>query len=271
MGARGGVVDSRLVPPRPARPRSRPAPKAPPARGTERLPVKLDSPPACGRSSARVLAFVLAALLLAGCSGISAPTPLIAESDPTATPTPSPAPATLLTPEPERCAGGRLRVGDLAIVGEEWAAGVQSAIEASRAWRPDARLVTMKVGCAPLEAGFRWQGTFYSQTAQSFFFSDTGLSEPAEVDPASVPALPLEEVDFRRLHLALARAGYGEEDELNPATGATVRLNAPTDPFGPPGTPQGLVYHVAVAEQGNVQDLFVSSPGWTIHSYQDRD
>jgi hypothetical protein len=221
---------------------------------------------------ARALAFAFTAVfLLAGCSGISAPTPLIAESVPTTTPTPSPAPVSLLTPEPERCAGGRLRVGDLAGVGDEWVAGVQSAIETARAWRPDALLVTVQVGCAPLEAGFRWQGTFYSQTAQSFFFSDTGMSEPAEVDPASVPALPIDEVNFRELHLALARAGYGEDAELNPATGATVRLNAPTDPFGPPGTPQGLVYHVAVAGQGTVQDLFVSSPGWTIHSYQDRD
>ena len=223
-------------------------------------------------SPARALAFAFTAVfLLAGCSGISAPTPLIAESVPTTTPTPSPAPVSLLTPEPERCAGGRLRVGDLAGVGDEWVAGVQSAIETARAWRPDALLVTVQVGCAPLEAGFRWQGTFYSQTAQSFFFSDTGMSGPAEVDPASVPALPIDEVNFRELHLALARAGYGEDAELNPATGATVRLNAPTDPFGPPGTPQGLVYHVAVVGQGTVQDLFVSSPGWTIHSYQDRD
>ena len=128
-------------------------------------------------SPSRMVAFaVTAVILLGGCSGISAPTPLIAESMPTATPTPSPAPISLLTPTPERCAGGRLRVGDLAAVGDEWVAGVQSAIETARAWRPDARLVTMQVGCAPLEAGFRWQGTFYSETAQSFFFSDTGMS-----------------------------------------------------------------------------------------------
>jgi len=216
-------------------------------------------------------ATVVLCVFLAGCTGISAPAPLIAESDPTVTPSPSPAPVTLQTPVPERCAGGRLRVGDLATVGDEWGGGVQSAIEIARAWRPDAQLVTMQVGCAPLEAAFRWQGTYYSRTAQSFFFSDTGMSEPAEIDPASVPALTLDEVDFRELHLALARAGYGEDAELNPATGATVRLNAATDPFGPPGTPQGLLYHVAVVDQGNVQDLFVSSPGWTIHSYQNRD
>jgi hypothetical protein len=209
-------------------------------------------------------------LFLSGCSGVSVPAPLIAES-PEQTPTPSPIPVNRLTPEPTRCAGGRLRVGDLATVGDEWGAGVQAAIETALAWRPDARLVTVQVGCAPLEEGFRWQGTFYSQTAQSFFFSDTGLSEPAEIDPASVPILPLEEVQFRELHLALARAGYSEEAQLNPATGATVRLNAPTDPFGPPGTPQGLVYHVAIIDESSVQDLFISSPGWTIHSYQDRD
>jgi hypothetical protein len=86
-----------------------------------------------------------------------------------------------------------------------------------------------------------------------------------------VPSLPLEEVNFRELHLALARAGYAEEAELNPASGATVRLNEATDPFGPPTTPQGLVYHVAIVGQGTVQDLFISSPAWTIHSYQDPD
>jgi hypothetical protein len=213
---------------------------------------------------------LLIIVLLSGCSGISAPSPLIAESAPTVTPTPRP-PQTRKTPPLERCAGGRLRVGDLAAVGDEWAAGVQSAIETARAWRPDARLVTMQVGCAPLESAFRWQGTFYSQTAQSYYYSDTGMSEPAEIDPAAVPALPLDEVDFRGLHLALARAGYADSAELDPGAGATVRLNAAADPFGPPGTPQGLVYHVAVVSQGNVQDLFVSGEGWTLHSYQDQD
>src|SRR5829696_10420933 len=181
----------------------------PSSRGT--APVTSQPPSLRAGSPARAVALAFAAvILLAGCSGISAPTPLIAESVPTATPSPSPPPVSLLTPEPERCAGGRLRVRDLATIGDEWGAGVQSAIETARAWRPDARLVTVQVGCAPLEAGFRWQGTFYSQTAQSFFYSDTGMSEPAEVDPASVPALPIEEVNFREFHLVLARAGYGE-------------------------------------------------------------
>ena len=198
-----------------------------------------------------------------------APEPQIAAVAPTPSPTAAPPPLTQVSSENLRCLGGRLRVGDLIAVNEEWAAGVQSAIEIAAAWRPDAQLVTMQVGCVPLESGFRWQGTFYSRSAQSFFLSETGLSEPAEIDPASVPALPVADVNFLELHRALARAGYGDDAELNPATGATVRLNSVTDPFGPPGTPQGLTYHVAIVEQGNVQDLFISSGTWTIYSYQD--
>ncbi len=218
-----------------------------------------------------IAGIVLVLTLLGGCTGVSVPTPLIADSSPAVTPSPSPVPLSLLTPQAERCAGGRLRVGDLAVVANEWGAGVQTAIEAALAWRPDARLVTMQVACAPLEAGFRWQGTFYSQTAQSFFSSDTGLSQPAEVDPASVPILPLDEIDFSRLHQVLIDAGYSEAAELNPASGATVRLNAPGNPFGPPGTPQGLIYHVAIVDESSVQDVFISSPDWVIHTYQDRD
>jgi hypothetical protein len=218
-----------------------------------------------------IAGIVLMLCLLGGCSGVSVPTPLIADSSPAITPSPTPVPLALLTPIAERCAGGRLRVGDLAFVADEWGAGVQTAIEAALAWRPDARLVTMQVACAPLEAGFRWQGTFYSQTAQSFFSSDTGLSQPAEVDPASVPVLPLEQIDFRQLHQALVGAGFHEAAELNPASGATVRLNTPENPFGPPGTPQGLIYHVAIIDESAVQDLFISSPDWAIHTYQDRD
>jgi hypothetical protein len=228
-------------------------------------------PPLNRRSPHGAMLVALACLLcLAGCSGVSAPSPLIAETEPTVIPTPTPAPRNRLESARERCAGGRLRVGDLALAGDEWAAGVQAATESALAWRSDARLVMARVGCATLETGFRWRGTFFSQAAQSFFYSDTGSSEPAEVDPAAVPTLPVADVDFRGLHLALARAGYGDDAELSPASGATVRLNEPADPFGPPGTPEGLVYPVAIVSKGNVQDLFVSSPDWTIHSYQDR-
>ena len=46
-------------------------------------------------------------------------------------------------------------------------------------------------------------------------YSDTGMSDPAEIDPDSVPVLPARPgLDFRQLHVALARAGYGDDAVL---------------------------------------------------------
>jgi hypothetical protein len=211
------------------------------------------------------------ALMLGGCGGVAVP-----PSAPTAPP-PAPTPMAELptrpppTPPAAPCLGGRLTVGDLVAIDAAWAAGVAAATERAQRWRPDVRLVRVRVACQPLEPAFRWQGTFYSDSAQSFFLSDTGQTEPAEVDPASVLTLPLDRVSFRQLHLSLARAGYADDTPLSPTSGVTVRLNDPVDPFGPPGTPQNVVYHVAVAEQGEVRDLFVSAQGWTIHQYQGDD
>ncbi len=84
-----------------------------------------------------------------------------------------------------------------------------------------------------------------------------------------MPTLPLDRISFTQLHLALARAGYGDDAPLEAAGGVEVRLNAPGDPYGPPGTPQDVVYHVAIDDQGQVRDIFVSGQNWTIYSYQD--
>ena len=217
---------------------------------------------------ARYARLAAVALLLAGCSGLGAPAPA-----PTAAPeTPTPLPTVPVeTPLPEpRCASGRLVVGDIPGIAQEWAAGVQNALERARDWRGDARLVALQVGCQPLETAFRWEGTFYSDTAQAFFASDTRQTTPAEMDPAAVPNLPLDRIDFGELHRALARAGYGDRSALSPTSGLTVRLNAPTDPFGPPGTPPDVVYHVAIEERGETRDLFVSGGNWTIYAYRDR-
>ena len=213
---------------------------------------------------------VLATLtvLLAGCSGLGAPPP--APTAPPETPTPPPT-VPVETPLPElRCASGRLTVGDIPGIGLEWTAGVQDALQRAREWRGDARLVSLQVGCQPLEHAFRWEGIFYSDTAQAFFASDTRQSTPAEVDPATVPTLPLDRIDFGEFHLALARAGYGDGAAISPTSGLTVRLNAPTDPFGPPGTPVDVVYHVAIDERGETRDLFVSGGNWTIYAYRDQ-
>lgn len=216
----------------------------------------------------RLGAVALGALLvLAGCASLGAPPPAPTAAPPAPTPTP---PVETPVPAP-RCSSGRLAVGDLPGIALEWAAGVQNALERARDWRADARLVGFQVGCQPLEPAFRWEGTFYSDTAQAFFASDTRTTTPAEIDPAAVPTLPLERIDFTGLHRALARAGYADDALLSPTGGVTVRLNAPTDPFGPPGTPPDVVYHVAIDDRGETRDLFVSGTNWTIYSYRDAE
>jgi hypothetical protein len=213
-----------------------------------------------------LLAVVIVSLTLAGCGGVAEPPSPTAR--PTAVaPTPRSAQRAPTAEVAGRCVDGRLTVGDLPAADEVWAAGVQAATERATAWRSDARLVSLRVGCEPLESGFRWQGTFYAESAQSFFLSDTGQTKPAEVDPASVPTLSQDRISFHELRLSLARAGYADSAKLSAANGVEVQLNAATDPFGPPGTPQAIVYHVAIDDQGEVRDLFVSGADWTIYQY----
>ncbi len=214
-----------------------------------------------------LLAAIAVMVVLAGCGGLASPAPA-----PTAapeTPTPTPTVVSDATTPRVRCANGHLVVGDIPAIANEWAAGVQDALERARAWRGDARMVALQVGCRPLEQVFRWEGQFYSDTAQAFFSSDTGMSTPAEVDPAAVATLPLDRIDFVGFHRSLARAGYTDTAAVSPTGGVTVRLNAPTDPFGPPGTPPDIVYHAAIEENGQTRDLFVSGANWTLYAYED--
>ncbi|MFM9105738.1 MAG: hypothetical protein ACKOWF_03455 [Chloroflexota bacterium] len=214
-------------------------------------------------SRLRVLAPAFAALLLlAGCSGLGAPEPAPTALLETPTPEPTPTPRQRL-----RCEDGRLAVGDVAGIAGEWTTGVQDALERARDWRADARLVAIRVGCTPLENAFRWEGRFYSDTAQAFFSSDTRQTTPAELDPRAVVTLPLDRIDFGRLRDVLLAAGYPDDSLLEPASGLIVRLNAPTDPFGPPGTPPDVTYHVAIDQRGEILDLFVSGADWRIYSY----
>ena len=166
------------------------------------------------------------------------------------------------------CEDGRLTIGDLLAIETEWTAGLEEACAPAAAWQPDARLVRLAVGCQLLEPGYRWQGTFYSEAAQSFFDSDTGQTEPAEVDPAQVPTLPVGGLSFHQLHRSLARAGYGDDRPLSATNGVEIRLNSFLDPFGPPDAPKDVVYfHVAVDDQGEVKDLFVGAEDGLIYQY----
>ncbi len=212
------------------------------------------------------LTIVASIVLLTACGGVAAP-PVPPPGSETQPPTQPPLvrPTAVVATQP--CQAGRLRVGDLRAIDESWEVGVLAASERARQWRDDARLVWLRVACQPLEPRFRWQGTFYAESAQSFFLSDTEQTQPAEVEPASVPALPLDRISFSEFQRSLARAGYADTAELSPTSGVMVRLNTPIDPFGPPGIPEDVVYHVAIEGQGEERDLFVSAADWTLYDY----
>ena len=161
-------------------------------------------------------------------------------------------------------------MGDIPLIADEWRDGLAQAETRAFSWRADARLIELGVACAPLEPAFRWRGTFYSNSAQSFFLTDTGQSRPAEVDPASVVTLPREQVTFAELHRALARAGYADDSMLGATSGITVRLNVTSDRFGPPETPDGVVFHVVADDGRGANDLFVSATDWLVRTYSGR-
>lgn len=244
---------------------TRPRPRA--GGGTSRTMAqrpRSDRRPAPRVAAMRLLPFALLPALLAACGGVAAPP--ASEPAPTVTPATRP-PPTEPTAVAEPCADGRLTVGDLAAVDAEREAGIAAAEERAKRWRADARLVSLRVACQPLEPAFRWQGRFYSDAAQSFFLSDTTETAPAEVEPAGVPTLPRERLRFRELQLVLAQAGHEDADRLSATNGVEVRVNAPTDRFGPPNIPQDIVYHVAIDDQGEVRDLFVSGADWLLYPY----
>ncbi len=158
-------------------------------------------------------------------------------------------------------------IGDLPQMDKEWRAGLQAAEAKARAWQPDAKLTSLRVGCQLFEPGFRWQATFYSANAQAFFLSDTSESQPAEVPPESVPALPTDSISFSMLRHALAKSGYSDDDELSPSTGVDLRINTAAIPFGPSSAPRDvLLYHVAVERRGEIRDVFVGPDG-TIYRF----
>lgn len=211
--------------------------------------------------------------LLSGCGGLGAPTSSDPRSPTAVGTTPSPAVSTLpQTPTPTRvCANGRLTVGDLLAVNDVWVTGVEKAAVIASDWRADARLVELRVGCDVLESAFRWQGLYYSESAQSFFYTDTGETEPAEIEPSSVPSLPTGLLDFVGLHRALARAGFSDTIELTAANGVEMRINTDISPFGPPEAPKDVVYyHVALHDQGEIRDVFVSANDWVLYLYRSR-
>lgn len=167
------------------------------------------------------------------------------------------------------CAESRLRIGDLNKIDETLEQGVKRATEEAIAWQPDARLYTLRLGCPLLVTGVKWEGVFFSESAQAFYETDTGKVEPVEIDPKLIPTLAPDRFKISLIYQALSDYGFADDLQLTAAGGVTIKTNTNEMPFGPPSTRKGTVYaHVAVEEQDVVIDVWVSLTDYSVHTYQ---
>jgi hypothetical protein len=184
---------------------------------------------------------------------------LAQESDPAGTPENK--------PPVFNCGDGELRVGDLKSMDALWAEQKPKLDAIARAWEDDAVLTGLRVSCGILESGFRWQGIYYSPTAQASYQTDTGETIGAEFDPSQAAKLP-ESISFGSVWRTLAKAGYDDSTTLEPAIGVSIQVNSEATPLGPDTVPVGaLICHVALRYLGEVRDLFVSVPDGTIYRH----
>jgi hypothetical protein len=195
---------------------------------------------------------------------LTTPGAALAQQTPTATP-----PSVLGQDAGLPCADGRLKIKDLASADASMADGVTAARNAARKWRDDARLVILRLGCPLLESGLRWDGTFFSDSAQAYITTETGKIEPAEDDPRTIPTLVTDGLSFRLIYRSLLKAGFDDSLELVPGSGVTVQMSTEQQPFGPPSAPRGQIYfHLAIEERGEVKDVWVNSVDGTIYRYE---
>lgn len=178
-------------------------------------------------------------------------------------------PGVLPGQDPEApCANGRLQVRDLAEVDETIQSGVEQATEVAQDWQPDARLYTLRLGCPLLTSGYRWEGVFFSETAQALFSTDTGVVDAVEADPDTIPTLDPAGISMQGVYRTLLRAGFSDELLLSAAGGVTIRTSTDESPFGPESAPRNQVYaHVAIEVSGQVTDVWVSLEDNTVYRY----
>lgn len=190
-------------------------------------------------------------------------------ASPVATPAgPTPTPGAPVTEDPNVCTDGRLRIADLATADQHLADGIEKVTARGLGWQPDARLVELRLSCPLLKTGLQWEGTFFSETAQANFSTDTATVEPSEDAPGSVPYLDPSNVSFQVVHRSLLRAGFSDDLRLAAASSVTVRYSSDQHPFGPPTAPHELVYvHVAVEERGVIKDVWINAEDGTIYRY----
>ena len=177
-------------------------------------------------------------------------------------------PVAPITDDTSSCVDGRLRIRDLSGADQHLDEGLQKIMSRAQSWQQDARLVELRLSCPLLKTGLQWEGTFFSETAQATFSTDSGGIEPSEQAPADVPYLDVSNVSFQVVHRSLLRAGFSDDLKLAAASSVTVRLSTDQMSFGPPTAPKGVVYvHVAVEERGVIKDVWTNAQDGTIYRY----
>lgn len=167
------------------------------------------------------------------------------------------------------CESGTLRVRDLAAIEGSWRDGLAVAKGRAANWQDDAVLIQLTVSCELFEAGFRWQATFFSRTAQAFFTSDTTEVRPVNTDPAEIVPLPEAEINFTELLAVVQREGVVSNMLDDVVVTLDVRVNTDAEPVGPPGIPTGVaVYHLALRQAGETRELYIDAVNGEIHRFE---
>lgn len=166
------------------------------------------------------------------------------------------------------CADSRLRVRDLKLIDDTIEPGVKRATEEAQQWQKDSRLYTLRLGCPLFVTGVKWEGVFFSESAQAFYETDTGRVDPVEVDPKLIPTLAPDRFRMSLVYDALITHGFTDDLLLTATGGVTIKTNTPQMPFGPPTTQSGFVYaHIAVEQQDMVIDVWISLTDYKVHVY----
>jgi len=181
--------------------------------------------------------------------------------------TPSTLPGESDTTRP--CFDGRLRIRDLEGADETLQAGLERITQLAEDWEEDARLFAIRLGCPLLEIGYQWEATFFSESAQAFYSTDTAEVVAAEADPRTIPTLETTDLSIVSVYRSLVRAGYTEDSQLGALGGVTIRQSTDAQRFGPPSAPMGdIYYHVSVLERGEVIDVWIAASDGTIYRYE---
>ncbi|HEU0163717.1 MAG TPA: hypothetical protein VFQ54_01660 [Thermomicrobiales bacterium] len=187
-------------------------------------------------------------------------------NDPDATPPVNPSAGDATKP----CFNGLLRVRDLEQADATLVAGMADAEKKAKAsFQPDVRLYSLRLGCPLLASGLQWNGTYFSETAQAYYSTDTGEVQAAEDLPNTIPTLDITKLSFRDVYRSLLRAGFGGDLMITASGGVTVKESTDTQPFGPPNAPKNVVYvHLAIEDRNEVKDIWVDATNGTVYRYE---